>query len=83
MKKVRSSQAANLVLNWVKHSFSMRGLLREKIISLREVLSKAPTDVLCVDETKLNTNFLDRQLKIPGYQFPLLRRDRNCKGRGK
>ena len=27
---------------------------------------KAPIDALCVDKTKLDTNFPERQLKIPG-----------------
>ena len=57
--------------------------LREKIVSLREVLSKAPIDILCVDETKLDASFPDHQFKISGYQFPPLRRDRNSKGGGK
>ena len=54
--------------------------LREKFISLREVLSKAPIDILCVDETKLGASFPDHQFKIPGYQFLPLRRDCNPKG---
>ena len=57
--------------------------LREKIVSLREVLIKAKLDVLCVDKTKLDASFLDHQFKIEGYQFPPLRRDRNSKRGGK
>ena len=56
--------------------------LREKIVSLTEVLSKAPIDI-CVDKTKLDASFPDHQFKISGYQFPPLRRDRNSKGGGK
>ena len=48
--------------------------LRVKIISLREVLSKAPI-MLCADKTKLDANFADHQFKILGYQFLPLRRD--------
>ena len=40
-------------------------------------------DVLCVDETKLDSSFPDHQFKIEGYQFPPFRRDRNSKGGGK
>ena len=47
------------------------------------VLSNAPIDVLCVDETKLDSSFPDHQFKIEGYQFPPFRRDRNSKGGGK
>ena len=44
--------------------------LKEKVIPLREVLSNAAIDVLCVDETKLGSSFPDHQFKIEGYQFP-------------
>ena len=54
--------------------------LREKIISLREILKKTKIDVLCIDETKLDSSFPNHQFKIEGYQFPPLRRDRNSKG---
>ena len=57
--------------------------LRGKIVSLREVLSKASIDILCVDETKLDASFPDHQFKISGYQFPTVRRDSNSKGGGK
>ena len=40
--------------------------LREKIVSLREVLSKASFDILCVDETKLDASFPDHQFKYQG-----------------
>ena len=43
--------------------------LKEKVIPLREILSSAPIDVLCVDETKLDSTFPDHQFKIEGYQF--------------
>ena len=55
--------------------------LRGKIVSLVEVLSKASTDIWCVDETKLDASFPDHQFKTSGYQFPPIRRDRNSKGR--
>ena len=57
--------------------------LKEKIVSLREILSKASIDILSVDETKLNASFPDHQLKISGYQWPPIRKDRNSKGGGK
>ena len=55
--------------------------LREKIKSLREVLSKAPIDI-CVDETKVDASFPDHQFKVSRYQFPPLRNDRNSKAGG-
>ena len=57
--------------------------LSSKIISLREILSKVPIDILCVDETKLDSSYPNAQFRIDGYQFPLFRRDRNSKGGGK
>ena len=54
--------------------------LREKIISLREILKKTKIDVLCIDETKLDSSFPNHQFKIEGYQFLPFRRDRNSKG---
>ena len=57
--------------------------LRTKILSLKEILQKAPIDILCIDETKLNETFPDAQFMIKSYQFPTFRRDRNNKGGGK
>ena len=42
-----------------------------------ETLSNAPIDVLCVDETKVDSSFLNHQFKTEGYQFLPFRRDRN------
>ena len=53
------------------------------MIPLNEVLSNAPIDVLCVDETKLDPSCPDHHFKIEGCQFPSFRRDRNSKGGGK
>ena len=56
---------------------------RNKIISLRELVNKAPIDILCIDETKIDESFPDSQFFIENYQFPRYRRDRNSKGGGK
>ena len=53
------------------------------MIPLNEVLSNAPIDVLCVDETKLDPSCPDHHFKIEGCHFPSFRRDRNLKGGGK
>ena len=42
--------------------------------------SKSPIDILCVDETKLDSSYPDAQLKIPGYQYTLYCKDRNKNG---
>ena len=57
--------------------------IRNKIISLREFVNKAPIDILCIDETKIDESFPDSQFFIENYQFPPYRRDRNSKGGGK
>ena len=52
--------------------------IRNKIISSRELVNKAPIDILCIDES-----FPDSQFFIENYQFPPYRRDRNSKRGGK
>ena len=46
-------------------------------------MTKAPLDIVCIDETKLDESFPDFQFYMESYQFPLFRRDRNSKGGGK
>ena len=57
--------------------------IRNKIIYLRELVSKTPIDIFCIDETKIDESFPNSQLFIENYQFPPYRRDRNSKGGGK
>ena len=57
--------------------------LSEKIIYLREICLKTSIDILCVDETKLDSSYPNAQFHIDGYQFPPFRRDRNNYGGGK
>ena len=37
-------------------------------------------DILCVDETKIDSSYSDDQFQINDYQFPPFRRDRNKYG---
>ena len=48
-----------------------------------ELVNKAPIDILCIDEIKIDESFPDSQFFIENYQFPPYRRDRNSKGGGK
>ena len=57
--------------------------LRNKIFHLREICDKAPVDILCIDETKIDPSFPDSQFHIDGYQFPPFRKDRDKNGGGK
>ena len=65
------------------HGYLNINSLGNKTDALRVVLNKALSDILCVDEMKLNESFTDSQLKKNGYQFPLFRRDRDNRERGK
>ena len=53
-----------------------------KIDHLREICSKSPIDILCLDETKLYS-YPDAQFEIPGYLYLPYRKDRNKNGDGK
>ena len=57
--------------------------LRNKITQFREVCGKAPIDLLCIDETKLDASFPDAQFHLEGYQYPPFRQDRENNGGGK
>ena len=52
--------------------------LRNKIVRLRDVVAQDPINILCIDETKC-----DSELLIENYQSPHFRRDRNSKRSGK
>ena len=57
--------------------------LRDKIINLRDIPQKLPTDILRVDETKLDESFPDPEFKTDVCQYPPLRRDIKSKVVGK
>ena len=57
--------------------------LKEKIIYLRDIISTSKIHILCIDDTKLDTSFPDRQFNIDGYLFPLFKKDRDSKLGGK
>ena len=54
-----------------------------KVINFREICHKAPINIICVDDKKLESSYPDSQFHIDGYQFPPFRRDRNKCGGGK
>ena len=73
--KIRETYSKNPILGYLNINS-----LRNKIINLKEVVEKAPIDILCIDETKIDESFPDSQFFIENYQFPPYRRDRNSKG---
>ena len=76
--KTRKTYEKNPIIGYVNLSS-----LRTKMLNLKEILHKAPIDILCIDETKLDETFPDAQFMIENYQFSPFRRDRNRKGGGK
>ena len=46
--------------------------LSNKIDALRQIWKTAPLEILCVDETKLDSSFPNSQFRIDGYIFPLI-----------
>ena len=57
--------------------------LSNKIDALRQICKISPLEILCVDETKLDSSFPNSQFRIDGYIFPSYRRDRDNHGVGK
>ena len=56
--------------------------LSNKIDVLRQICKISPLEILCVDETKLDSSFPNSQFRIDGYIYPPYRRDRDNHGGG-
>ena len=54
--------------------------LRSKIDFLRIFLRKHKFDILCLNETKIDSTVSDTEVSVPGYK--IFRQDRNCHGGG-
>ena len=76
--KVKNSYPNNPIIGYLNTN-----TLQNKIISLREIIAKAPLDVFCVDETKLDDSFPNSQFILENLQSPPFRRDRKSKWGGK
>ena len=57
--------------------------IKNKIVQLTDICRISPIEILCIDETKLDSSFPNAQAHLPDYQFPHFRRDRNLSGEGK
>ena len=75
--KVRNSYPNNPIIGYLHPKYQHP---TGQIISLREIIAKAPLDVFCVDEIKLDDGFPNSQFILENFQFPPFRRDRNSKG---
>ena len=78
VSKLRKAYPNNPIIDYLNINS-----LKEKIICLRDIISTSKIDILCIDETKLDTSFPDSQFKIDRYKLPLFRKDRDSKGGGK
>ena len=56
--------------------------LSNKIDVLRQICKISPLEILCVDQTKLDSSFPNSQFRIDGYIYPPYRRDRDNHGGG-
>ena len=57
--------------------------MSNKIDALRQICKISPLEILCVDETKLDSSFPNSQFRIDGYIFSPYRSDRDNHGGGK
>ena len=57
--------------------------LGKKINHLREIREEPAIDILCVDETRIDSSYPDAQFQINDYQFLPFRRDWNKYGGNK
>ena len=74
LANLRSKHKSNPIIGYVNIN-SLRG---DKLNQLKIILHISPIDILCIDETKLTSNFPDAQFLIEGYQHPPIRRDRSA-----
>ena len=75
---LKATYLNNAVIGYLNINF-----FSAKNIRVRGILSKAATDILCLDQIKIDSSFPDVQFKVNCYQYPLIRRGRNSKGTGK
>ena len=57
--------------------------IANKIVQLTDICKTSPIEILCIEETKLDTGFPNAQVHLPDYYFPPFRRDRNSSRREK
>ena len=70
LSKLRKAYPSNPIIGYLNINS-----LKKRNICLRDIISTSEIDIVCVEETKLDTSFSDSQFKIDGYQFPLFRKD--------
>ena len=55
--------------------YSIINSIRNKIVQLTDICRISPIEILCIDETKLDSSLPNAQAHLPDYQSPLFRRD--------
>ena len=72
LSTLRNTYLKNPVIGYLNiHHFE------NKVINFREICHQASLDIICVDETKLDSSYPVSQFHTDGYQFPLFRRETN------
>ena len=51
--------------------------IKDKIVQLTDICKTSPIEILCIDESKLDSSFLNAQVQLPDYQFPPFQRVQN------
>ena len=80
------SSLANLRTDFSKNSILSHLNINssgDKFDNLPEFFLKTEVDILCIDETKVDSFCPDSQFHIDGHQFPSFHKDRNKHGGGK
>ena len=74
LQRLKQKYHSNPFISYLTiHSLSI------KIDALRQICKTAPLEILCVDETKLDSSFPNAQFRIDGYILPPYRSDRDGK----
>ena len=79
---IRMSLVSGFTMNLITGYLNINHLY-SKIDYLREICSKSPIDIFCINETRLDSSYPDAQFEVPGYQYPPYCKDRNKSGGSK
>ena len=74
LAKLRKGHESNPIIDYLNINH-----LSSKTDYLREICSKTSTDILCIDETKLDSSYPDAQFEISSYQYKRCRKERKKK----
>ena len=73
--KVRNLDPKNPIIGYLNID-----ILQNKNINVREIIPKTPLDALCIDENKLDDNFLNSEFILEIFNPPFCRNQRSKEG---